>query len=285
MSELFLELFSEEIPVSLQKNVREDLVLQIKKIFDEKFIKFKKKFSLSTPNRLIVVFQGLDKEAIIKSEEIKGPSTSSPPQVIEGFLRSKKINKMDIYKKKNEKGEFYFYKTKKVKLKTSNLVRENLPKILNEFKWKKSMKWGDYDLSWGRPLKSILCLFDKKILNFSFGHLKSSNSTYLDKDFEEKKKIFNDFSGYQKYFQKIGTILDHDKRKAFIKKEIEKVLKKKNLNIVENENLLDEVTNLVDEPNILDCSFDRKFLTIPTEILILTMQSHQKYFPLFTKKK
>ena len=118
MSELFLELFSEEIPVSLQKNIREDLVLQIKKIFDEKFVKFKKKFSLSTPNRLIVVFQGLDKEVIIKSKEIKGPSTSSSLQVIEGFLKSKKINKKNIYKKKNEKGEFYFYKTKEVKLKT-----------------------------------------------------------------------------------------------------------------------------------------------------------------------
>ena len=285
MSELFLELFSEEIPVSLQKDIREKLILDIKKVFEEKSIKFKKYFSLSTPNRLVVVFQNLDREVKIKSEEIKGPSTTSPPQALEGFLKSQKISKKQVFKKKNDKGEFYFYKTKETKLKTSDLIKERLPKILIEFKWKKSMKWGSYNLNWGRPLKSILCIFDKKVINFSIGHLKSSNYTFLDKDFEERKKTFNDFNTYQKSLEQTGTIIDQDKRKDHIRKEIEKILKKKNLIIDENEKLLDEVNNLVDQPHIIECSFDKKFLTIPQEILVLTMQSHQKYFPLFTKKK
>ena len=285
MSELFLELFSEEIPVSLQKDIREKLILDIKKVFEEKSIKFKKYFSLSTPNRLVVVFQNLDREVKIKSEEIKGPSTTSPPQALEGFLKSQKISKKQVFKKKNDKGEFYFYKTKETKLKTSDLIKERLPKILIEFKWKKSMKWGSYNLNWGRPLKSILCVFDKKVINFSIGHLKSSNYTFLDKDFEERKKTFNDFNTYQKSLEQTGTIIDQDKRKDHIRKEIEKILEKKNLIIDENEKLLDEVNNLVDQPHIIECSFDKKFLTIPQEILVLTMQSHQKYFPLFTKKK
>jgi len=285
MSELFLELFSEEIPVSLQKDIREKLILDIKKVFEEKSIKFKKYFSLSTPNRLVVVFQNLDREVKIKSEEIKGPSTTSPPQALEGFLKSQKISKKQVFKKKNDKGEFYFYKTKETKLKTSDLIKERLPTILIEFKWKKSMKWGSYNLNWGRPLKSILCIFDKKVINFSIGHLKSSNYTFLDKDFEERKKTFNDFKTYQKSLEQTGSIIDQDKRKDYIRKEIEKILEKKNLIIDENEKLLDEVNNLVDQPHIIECSFDKKFLTIPQEILVLTMQSHQKYFPLFTKKK
>ena len=285
MSELFLELFSEEIPVSLQKDIREKLILDIKKVFEEKSIKFKKYFSLSTPNRLVIVFQNLDREVKIKSEEIKGPSTTSPPQALEGFLKSQKISKKQVFKKKNDKGEFYFYKTKETKLKTSDLIKERLPTILIEFKWKKSMKWGSYNLNWGRPLKSILCIFDKKVINFSIGHLKSSNYTFLDKDFEERKKTFNDFKTYQKSLEQTGTIIDQDKRKDHIRKEIEKILEKKNLIIDENEKLLDEVNNLVDQPHIIECSFDKKFLTIPQEILVLTMQSHQKYFPLFTKKK
>ena len=285
MSELFLELFSEEIPVSLQKDIREKLILDIKKVFEEKSIKFKKYFSLSTPNRLVVVFQNLDREVKIKSEEIKGPSTTSPPQALEGFLKSQKISKKQVFKKKNDKGEFYFYKTKETKLKTPDLIKERLPKILIEFKWKKSMKWGSYNLNWGRPLKSILCIFDKKVINFSIGHLKSSNYTFLDKDFEERKKTFNDFKTYQKSLEQTGSIIDQDKRKDYIRKEIEKILEKKNLIIDENEKLLDEVNNLVDQPHIIECSFDKKFLTIPQEILVLTMQSHQKYFPLFTKKK
>ena len=210
-------------------------------------------------------------------------SALSAPTALEGFLRSKNINEEDIFKKKTDKGEFYFFKTKKKKLKTFDLLGDCLPKIINDFKWKKSMKWGSFDLNWGRPLKSILCIFDKKVIKFSLNHLTSSNLTYIDKDFEEKKKTFNDYNSYQKYFQKIGTILDQNKEKNLIKK-IEKIQKKKNLKIQENEKLLEEVTNLIDHPYILECSFDKRFLSIPEEILILTMQSHQKYFPLFTKK-
>ena len=140
MSEFFLELFSEEIPVSLQINLRKRLLEDINKIFDDKSIKSKKNFSLSTPNRLIVVFKGLEKEVEIKSEEIKGPSTSSTPQAFEGFLKSKNINKNDIFKKRTDKGEFYFFKTNKKKLKTFDLLSENLPKIISNFKWNKSIK-------------------------------------------------------------------------------------------------------------------------------------------------
>ena len=113
MSEFFLELFSEEIPVSLQKNFRKGLLQEINKIFDNKLVKSKKNFSLSTPNRLIVVFQGLDKEVEIKSEEIKGPSTLAAPQALEGFLRSRNINKNNIFKKKLIRENSIFLKQRK----------------------------------------------------------------------------------------------------------------------------------------------------------------------------
>ena len=146
------------------------------------------------------------------------------------------------------------------------------------------MKWGEFDLNWGRPLKSILSVFDKMIINFEFHHISSSNSTYIDKDFEEKKKIFKDFRTYEKYFKKQGTLVDQEKRKELIEREFLKILRKRKLMIEDNPRLLDEVINLVDSPNVLVCSFDKKFLSIPKEILTLTMQSHQKYFPTFDNK-
>ncbi len=284
MAEFFLELFSEEIPAGLQKNLREKLLEEFQKFFLEKSISSKKSFSLSTPNRLIIVFEGLDKQIKILSEEIKGPNINAPEQALEGFMRSNKIEKKDLFKKKTEKGEFYFYKTKSKSLKTSDLLMEFVPKLLESYQWKRSMKWGEYDLNWGRPLKSILSVFDKKVINFKFHHISSSRSTYIDKDFEEKKKNFTDFKSYEKYFKKQGTLVDQDKRKEFINREFSKILSKKKLSIKHNQKLLDEVTNLVDNPNILLCSFNKKFLSIPKEILILTMQSHQKYFPTFDNK-
>ena len=101
MAEFFLELFSEEIPSSLQIDFREKILNEFQRFFLDKGIKSKKNFSLSTPNRLVVVFDGLDKEIKILSNEIRGPNTNSSEQALEGFLRSNKIEFKDIFKKKN----------------------------------------------------------------------------------------------------------------------------------------------------------------------------------------
>ena len=174
MAEFFLELFSEEIPPALQKSFREKLLDEFQKLFFQKSIRSKKNFSLSTPNRLIIVFEGLNREIKILSEEIKGPKIGAPDQALEGFIRSNKIEKKDLFKSKNEKGAFYFFKTKSKILKVHDLLLEFIPKLLESYQWKKSMKWGDYDLKWGRPLKSILAVFDKKIINFKFHHIQLS---------------------------------------------------------------------------------------------------------------
>ncbi len=284
MSEFFLELFSEEIPAGLQKNLREKIFEDFKNLFEEKSIRSKKNFSFSTPNRLVLVFEGLDKQVKIKSKEIRGPKTSAPDQALEGFLRSNKIDKKYLFKKKTEKDEFYFYKTVATTLKTHDLLTEFIPKILNNYQWKKSMRWGEFDLNWGRPLKSILSIFDKKTITFKFHHLVSSNQTFLDKDFEDKKRSFENFKKYEKFFENNAIIIDQNKRLKIINKSFSKILEKKGLKINENPKLMDEVVNLVDSPNILLCKFDKKFLSVPKEILTLTMESHQKYFPTFNDK-
>ncbi len=285
MAEFFLELFSEEIPPNLQKNARESLLESFQKLFEEKKLKFKKSASYSTPNRLIVLFQGLDKEIKEKSEEIRGPNINAPDKALEGFLRSNKIIENQIFKKKTEKGEFYFFTKDEKIIKTLDLLEKNIPLILDRLSWKKSMKWADFDMEWGRPLKSILCVFDNKSLQFKFHHLESSNKTFLDKEFEEKIGIFNNFKSFQSYFKKIGTIIDQNSRKNLIERSLKKISERKNLKLDINAKLLNEVVNLVDQPNILSCKFDKKFLEIPKEILIITMQHHQKYFHTFDKKE
>jgi len=284
MSEFFLELFSEEIPAGLQSNSRNALLESFQKLFEEKQILFKKSSSFSTPNRLIILFEGLSKEITQKAEETKGPNVNAPEKAIEGFLRSNQIDKKNLFKKKIEKGEFYFFKKPSKKINTINLLEEHVPLILDKLQWKKSMKWGNYSLNWARPLKSILAVFDGKSLSFKFHHLTSSNTTFIDKEFEEKKKIFRYFKKYKIFFEQLGIIIDHNLRKELILKEFEKISNKKNFTIESNNKLLDEVTDIVEQPNIIICKFDEKFLNIPKEILIITMQYHQKYFPTFDKK-
>ncbi len=285
MSEFFLELFSEEIPSRLQINARNELTQIFKKFFDDNEIIVKGKINTySTPNRLIVHINKISKDVIKKAEEIRGPNINAPEKALEGFLKSNKISKEKVFKKSTEKGIFYFYNKPSQKIKTYDLLKESIASLLLKISWKKSMKWGNHDLYWGRPLKSILALFDKKIIEFKLNHLHSSNKTFTDKDLEDEEKSFNDFKSYIKFFKQKGVTIDQDKRKEFIIKEINKATNQKKIHINVNEKLIDEIINIVEKPKILVCEFNKKFLEIPQEILIITMQHHQKYFPTFDSK-
>ena len=284
MSEFFLELFSEEIPANLQKNARENLLQNFKDFFEKRNISFSKNLSFSTPNRLLILFEGIKPEIKQKEEEIRGPKIDAPEKALDGFLRSNNFQKKNLYQKENDKGTFYFVKKPPKTIKISELLNENIPSILDGISWKKSMKWGDFQLYWARPLKSILAIFNNKNLLFKYHHLQSSNLTFVDKDFEDKKKSFNNFKLYIDYFKKSQIVIDQNKRKKFIELELLKKSKRKNLTIEISDKLLNEVTDLVNKPNILACKFDDKFLQIPKEILITTMQFHQKYFHTFDNK-
>ena len=286
MSEFFLELFSEEIPATLQSAARNKLLENFKNFFEKEKIVYKNEAnSYSTPNRLVIHFKNLSNEIIQKSEEVRGPNINAPEKALEGFLKSNQIEKKNIFKKKTEKGEFYFYKKPERKIRTEELLNSSLPNILDNIPWKKSMKWGDYSMFWGRPLKSILAIFNGKPLNFKYHHLTCSNVTYIDKDFEEKLIRFKDFKSYISYFKNRGIIINNNFRRKFIEKELIKNSSKKNLKVYINEKLLSEVTDIVEKPKVILCSFDKKFLEIPKEILVVTMQKHQKYFPTFDKKE
>jgi len=285
MAEFLLELFSEEIPANLQSSARINLLISFKKFFEKENINYNGDAKVfSTPNRLVLYFKKIEREIHQKSEEIRGPNTKAPDRAIEGFLKSNLIQKKHIYKKNTDKGEFFFYKKPSIKIKSEDVIKTNIPDILKKLSWKKSMKWGEHNLYWGRPLKSILAIFDKKPLKFEFHHLSSSDSTYIDKNFEEKTKTFKNINSYFSYFKKFNVIIDNDLRKKYIKKKLTDLSNKKNLQVNINEKLLNEVTDIVENPKVISCTFDKKYLNIPKEIITITMQHHQKYFPTFDKK-
>ena len=101
MAEFFLELFSEEVPASLQKNARQNVLESFKRLFDEKNLSFKKSLSYSIPNRLVILFEDLQEEYIQQKEEIRGPKVNLPDEALNGFLKSNNIKKNQIFKKKN----------------------------------------------------------------------------------------------------------------------------------------------------------------------------------------
>ena len=286
MSEFFIELFSEEIPSNLQNRTREDFLQNLKDFLKKEKVEYSGKVNaFSTPNRLIVYFQNISKKILKNEIEIRGPSIKAPDLALNGFLKSYNITIDETFKKITDKGEFYFFKKPAETIETKIILQKNLPRILDKISWKKSMRWGDHELYWGRPLKSILCCFDKRVLDFSYHHLNSSNITFTEKDFEEKTKIFLNYKTYTAFFKSQNIILDNKVRESYIEDQLIKKAKTENLKIRKNLDLLNEVSNIVEKPNIIKCKFDKKFLEIPEDILVTTMQVHQKYFPTFDNEE
>jgi len=284
MSELFLELFSEEIPSELQKNAREGILKLFTERFDKLDINFKSKKSYSTPKRLVFFFEGIPEKIEKKGMTIKGPKVDAPTIALEGFIKSNNINRAEVFEQSIDKGRFFFAKiSPKITLAKQELAKI-IPDILNKYSWKKSMRWADHSLAWGRPLKSILALLDKQVIQYSFHHLKSNNLTFSDEIIEEGQKKIKNFTSYLKLLDRKKIILDQNLRKQLIVKQIDKVCRTRKLKKKLNEKLLDEVVDLVEKPNVLVGKFNMSFLNIPKEILITSMQQHQKYFPLFNQE-
>ena len=149
--------------------------------------------------------------------------------------------------------------------------------------WKKSMRWGSGSLKWIRPLKNILCLYGEKKINIDLLGCSSQNYTLHSNLFIEKKIKIKSFNDYEQKLKRININFDHKERKKIILKEVERVTKKKDLSFVMNQQLIDEVVNLVESPNVFLGQFDKKYLKLPNEVLTTSMIKNQKYFPLFYK--
>jgi len=281
MSELFIELFSDEIPSALQSDARNKIKELIEDRLKKKEISFKSSKSLSTPKRLVFIINGIPEKIEVKKKILKGPKVDSPQKALEGFIKSNGLNKKNVYKEKTEKGEFYLTELKSKKIDVLNELKIIIPNALQNYSWKKSMKWSNYSLNWGRPLKSIVALFDSKLVKFDFFHLQSSNVTFFDGESEEKSKKVANFQYYIEFLKSQNIILDHEERKKNILKKMNSICESRKLKSDFNNKLIEEVVNLVEKPTVILGKFNEIYLKIPQEILIVTMQQHQKYFPLF----
>ena len=278
MSELFVELFSEEIPSNLQINARKQLEDLLKQNLSSSNLKHKSLEVFSTPTRLTIYVTGLPKIIKIPAAEIKGPKVGVPESVVNNYAKSKNLNISDLQKKETEKGTFYFAKVKGKEISTDKELEKIIPQILKDINWKKSMKWSDFDVNWGRPLISILAIFNERLLKFNFAHLETVNFTMLETDDQIKQVKVKTFDDYLNLLGRNEIILDHNKREKYILKKIISVCKKKFCKEIINHSLLTEVTNLVDKPNIITATFDKSYLDLPREIIKSTLQTHQRYF-------
>ncbi|MEI4482072.1 MULTISPECIES: glycine--tRNA ligase subunit beta [unclassified Phyllobacterium] len=291
MPDLLLELRSEEIPARMQRKAAGDLKKLVTDALVEAGLTYEAAGDYWTPRRLTLDIRGLTARSKDVHEDRKGPSVNAPEQAIAGFLRSAGLNDISEAHVHTDpkKGDFYVAHLTKPGRGAEEIIAELMPKIIREFPWPKSMRWGaasskSGSLRWVRPLQSIVCTFGPEteepvVVDFEIDGLKTGNVTYGHRFLSDGKPItVRRFDDYVAKLEKAKVVLDADRRKEIILSDAQNIAFASGLELVEDEALLEEVSGLVEWPVVLMGEFEEEFLAIPPEVIRLTIKTNQKCF-------
>ncbi|PPR10597.1 MAG: Glycine--tRNA ligase beta subunit [Alphaproteobacteria bacterium MarineAlpha11_Bin1] len=284
MSELLLELFSEEIPARMQARAADDLERIIATSLRDASLDYANIHTFVTPRRLVLVVEGLPEKQADVSEEKRGPKTNAPPAAIEGFLKANGVTREECEERKLEKGTFLFVVVENAGAATSLVLSRLLSDVIENLPWQKSMRWGAGPMRWVRSLERILCIFGGKKLsvetrnNVSCGDVTSGHRFLAPKPFSVES-----FADYENKLRDAYVVLDREKRKSLILDGAKKAADDEGLSLRNDPGLLEEVAGLVEWPVVMMGRIDETFMDVPEEVLITSMRAHQKYFSLLNK--
>lgn len=274
MTQLLLELFGEEIPARMQEKAANQMLEALTKELNDAGISFTKSENFSGARRITLFVDGLPSLLPEKIIEKKGPKIDAKTEALAGFLKSVQMRVEDLDIKD---GFYYAKKTEKSKSTDSSLV-EIINQILISFTWPKSMRISEERFRWVRPLRNILCIFAGKILPVKFSSLEANNYSFGHRFMSPAKLQILSFEDYLQKMNSSYVVLSSKERKKQITTEAEKIAKNLGLKVIMDQGLLDEVSGLVEFPNVLLGKIDKEFIDLPKEVLVSAMKIHQRYF-------
>ncbi|MQB43969.1 glycine--tRNA ligase subunit beta [Rhizobium sp. ICMP 5592] len=290
MPDLLLELRSEEIPARMQRKAAGDLKKLVTDALVEAGLSYEGAREYWTPRRLTLDIRGVTARSADVREERKGPRTDANEKAIEGFLRGAGLSSISEAQVISDpkKGDFYVAIISKPGRAAEEIVAAVMPDIVRNFPWPKSMRWGKASakpgsLRWVRPLQSIVCTFGTEheetvVIPFEIDGIVASNVTYGHRFHAPGPIAVKRFDDYVANLEKAQVVLDAERRKDIILHDARDIAFANGLELVEDEGLLEEVSGLVEWPQVLMGSFEEDYLSIPSEIIRLTIKTNQKCF-------
>ena len=290
MPDLLLELRSEEIPARMQRKAAGDLKKLLTDGLVEAGLTYEAAREYWTPRRLTLDLRGLTSRSKDVREERKGPSVSAPSQAIDGFVRAAGLASISEAQIQSDpkKGDFYVAVISKPGRAASEIIAELVPKIIREFPWPKSMRSGKASakpgsLRWVRPLQSVICMLSTEpeepvLVEFEVDGIRSGNVTFGHRFHAPEPFTVKRFEDYAAKLEKAKVVLDAGRRKEIILSDAKNLCFALGLELIEDEALLEEVSGLVEWPVVLMGEFEADYLSIPAEVIRLTIKTNQKCF-------
>jgi len=288
--EFLLEIGTEEIPagfipvaLSAMEQIFTDLVKQAR-------IQVGEVRTLGTPRRLVLVAKGLGESQSPQRTEKVGPPVSKafgedgkPNKMAEGFAKGQGVKVKDLKKIKTEKGEYLVAIIEDKGRPTVELLPEIVEQLIKDIPFKKSMRWMDLDVKFGRPVHWIFALFDSRVVPVRFGNIQSGNVTRGHRFMAPDEIAVNGFDDYLKKLKSASVICEPKERQKIIEDEVSSVAKSFGGIPYPDSGLIEEIVYLTEFPIAVGGSFPKEYLKLPKDVLITSMRSHQRYFSVVDK--
>ncbi len=283
MSDLLIELFSEEIPARMQARASEDLKKMVTDGLVEAGLTYAHAGAFATPRRLTLTIEGLlDKSPDVR-EERKGPRSDAPEKAIEGFLRGAGVSREDLIEREEKKGTILYAIIEKKGRPAAEIVAEVLEKTIRTFPWPKSMRWGTGSLRWVRPLHRILCILtddagEATVVPLDVDGIQASNVSEGHRFMAPGAFTVSSFDDYTTKLKRAYVLINPEERADMIWHDATNAAFANGLEVVEDRGLLAENAGLVEWPVTLMGAIADEYLSLPPEVLQTSMKEHQKFF-------
>ena len=282
---LYLEIGTEEIPAGYILPALEWMSAWMAKFLDENRLEHGEPAVAGTPRRLVLNIPGVAESQQAVTIEVVGPPKSAaydaegkPTKAAMGFAKGQGVEVGDIKIKQTPKGEYLCVLKEEAGVAAREIIETALPDFIARIPFPKSMHWSSYSVTFARPVQWIVAMLGQDALQCSYAHVKSGKKSMGHRFMSPEQLEVKDFESHRENLRKNYVILDVAERRELIRKGSEKAAAEVGGKILADEELLDEVTQLVEFPQPLLGRFEDKYLELPPELLITVIKKHQRYF-------
>jgi len=280
--DLLLEIGTEEVPAHVMPHLLADLKRLAGDMFAERRLAYESLCTIGTPRRTALIVTGLAERQEDVSTETRGPSVAiafdaegNPTKAGAGFARGQGIDPADLIQR-----DGYVYASVHEKgAETAQLLAELLPELIRAIPLPNSMRWGDLDFRFIRPIRWIVALYGTEVVPFTLANVTSGNTSRGHRTLAPQDFVIASPAAYEAACEKAYIIVDQERRRAMITEQISETAKACGGTAEITPDLLEEVLYLVEYPTALSGAFEEKYLALPAEAVITPMRDHQRYFP------
>ncbi|HEX6791049.1 MAG TPA: glycine--tRNA ligase subunit beta [Candidatus Krumholzibacteria bacterium] len=284
MSDFVLEIGAENIPASYVPPAIEQLRADAAAMLERSRIVYDEIYTTGTPRRLTLIVRGLADAQAAGEEVVTGPPSSrafgpdgAPTPAAQGFARAQGVDVAKLVRVDTPKGEYLAVRRTLARRKTGAVLQEELPALVTALKFPKSMKWEASGVRFARPLRWMVALHGKSVVRFRVADVESGRVTFGRPWMRGERASIADATAYAAALDSLGIVLDHRQRAASIADQARRAAAADDWRIVEDEDLVEELAFMTEDPRLLTGGFDTRYLDLPQEVIVVAMRSHQRY--------